>query len=160
MSCDECGDTMSVARENYRYEPSHGFFVILRDVEVGRCPQCGKAEVAIPRIAQLHRLLATLLVWKPGRLGAPEVRYLRKHLGWSGTDFAAHMGVRPETVSRWETGKSEMEPVAERALRLMVATRDPVKKYPLERLKQIDQPSRGQRLDVELHANEWRAVAA
>jgi hypothetical protein len=45
------------------------------------------------------------VIHKPARLSGSEVRYLRKYLGWSGADFAGHVGVDPSTVSNWETDK-------------------------------------------------------
>ena len=43
-------------------------------------------------------------------------------------DFALVMGVRPETVSRWESKEAgyPITPTAERLLRLMVANQDPM----------------------------------
>ncbi len=38
-------------------------------------------------------------------------------------------GLAPETVSRWENGSAAMGPQADRLLRLMVLTRDPVGDY-------------------------------
>jgi len=94
-------------------------------VEVDRCPKCGAVEIVIPRIEELHRALALAILRKRGRLAAPEVRFLRKYLGWSGADFAKHMGVDAATVSRWENEEQPMGPVADRLLRLMVVTREP-----------------------------------
>ena len=60
---------------------------------------------------------------------------MRKYLGWPGSDLAAHMAVQPETVSRWETGSQEMGPVADRLLRLLVNSRAPVTRYPIDLFK-------------------------
>jgi transcriptional regulator with XRE-family HTH domain len=43
-----------------------------------------------------------------------------------------HIGVTLETVSRWEHGKVDMPPTAERLLRILAYTRQPVSHYPLE----------------------------
>ena len=58
---------------------------------------------------------------------APEIRFLRKYLGWSTADFASRMGTARETVSRWESGAVPMGSQADRLLRLLVATAAPVK---------------------------------
>jgi len=65
---------------------------------------------------------------------------LRKWLGWSGVDFAKHMGVTPETVSRWESvdNQKPMGGTAERLLRLAVAHGQPVDEYPIGMLVEID----------------------
>ncbi|HXH83543.1 MAG TPA: type II TA system antitoxin MqsA family protein [Candidatus Tectomicrobia bacterium] len=136
MTCFECGGKMRTRRENYRYEAS-GLPVTLKHVEVSRCEACGEIEVAIPAIDMLHRVMAGALIRKRQRLAPAEIRFLRKYLGWSGADFAQHMGTTAETVSRWENGRKPMGPVADRLLRLMVAKRAPVSDYTVDVLAQI-----------------------
>jgi transcriptional regulator with XRE-family HTH domain len=65
-----------------------------------------------------HRMLAPI-----------EIRFLRKHIGLSGEDFAQRMGVTRETVSRWETGANQMGAVADRLLRLLVINHEPSESY-------------------------------
>jgi putative zinc finger/helix-turn-helix YgiT family protein len=137
MMCMVCGAEMTTGRENFRYDACGLPGVTLMDVEVSRCPKCGEYEVAIPQIDDVHKAIAQALIRKTSRFDAAEVRYLRKYLGWSGADFAIHMGMTPETISRWERGAEPIGPVADRLLRLMVATRDPVRDYPLDALTTI-----------------------
>lgn len=137
MTCTVCGGQMKTRRENYRYEASGLPYVTLKGVEVRRCQKCGETEVAIPAIEELHRAIAGALIRKRARLAPAEVKYLRKYLGWSGTDFAQRVGSTPETVSRWEHGKMPMGPAAERLLRLIVATEAPVSDYTVDVLAQL-----------------------
>jgi putative zinc finger/helix-turn-helix YgiT family protein len=161
MKCDKCGAQMKSGRENYRYTACGLDFITLMNVEVRRCPECGEHEVDIPRMDELHGLIAQEVASKGPRLTAQEVRFLRKYLGFSGVDFAATLDVTPETVSRWETGKKQMSPVAERALRLMVFVRHPIAEYPLERLAEVAQgeavPLRIKLRDSRAH---WKAEVA
>ena len=78
---------------------SHG----RREPRTSDRPKCGEHEVAIPRIEDLHRTIAQAVIAKRERLTPAEIRFLRKFLGWSGADFAAHVGTTPETVSRSKT---------------------------------------------------------
>jgi putative zinc finger/helix-turn-helix YgiT family protein len=162
MKCLSCGATMKITRENVRYDASGLPNVTLRNVEVNRCPQCGDEEIAIPKIEDLHRAIAEALITKPARLDAAEIRYLRKYLGWSGADFAAHMGTTRETVSRWEHGTAQMGPQADRLLRLMVATKAPVSDYSLDVLKAIsaEKSSHTFRLGLTVARDGWHAEAA
>ena len=107
-------------------------YVTLVGVEVRRCAACGDHEVVIPKIEQLHRTIAMAVVEKRSRLTAAEIRFLRKYLGWSGVDFARHMGVTAESVSRWENDREQMAAVADRLLRLMVVTQASVSDYSLD----------------------------
>ena len=162
MTCVECGAEMTTQRENYRYTESGLSHILLRDVEVSRCPQCGEMEVAILQIEQLHRAIAQALLRKPARLAPEEIRYLRTSLGWSGTDLAAHMGTTPETVSRWEHGATSIGKTADRLLRLLVATQMPESADVLETLRAITatQPPQGVRLGLSRDRDGWHAAPA
>jgi putative zinc finger/helix-turn-helix YgiT family protein len=153
---------MKTGRENVLYDACGLPGVTLLDVEVSRCGQCGEYEVAIPQIDDLHKAIARALIRKTSRMDAAEIRYLRKYLGWSGADFAAHMGVTPETVSRWERGTEVIGPIADRALRLMVVTTDPVSEYPLDMLTTItkESPAKAVRLGLKRDNEGWHAAAA
>jgi putative zinc finger/helix-turn-helix YgiT family protein len=161
MNCARCGALMRTNRENYLYRESGLTYVTLVGVEVGRCPRCGEHEAVIPKIEQLHSAIATAIARKVPRLVSEEVRFLRKHLGWSGGEFAAHLGVSRETVSRWETGAAAMGPVAERLLRLAALTHDGAAVESLSVLKQIarENPSAGS-VHVALRRGAWSVRAA
>jgi len=161
MICDECGGPTMTARENFLYAASGLPNVTLVGVLVTRCPKCGAFEVEIPRIEELHRTIARAIVTKPAPLTPAEIRFLRKWLGWSGVDFAAHMGVTPETVSRWETGNLGMGAAADRLVRLMIVNQAPVQNFSLELLKAIDEKASVPfRLGVEADDKGWHSVAA
>src|SRR5207248_8367211 len=102
MKCPECGEAeMKVVHRDYAYVESGLPNVVLLGLEFRTCPKCGEEERVIPRLAQLHRLIAERVAGKEARLPGAEIGFLRKHLGWSGEDFAGVLDVRPEPVSRW-----------------------------------------------------------
>lgn len=78
MKCLECGTRMKTRKESYRYYECGLKHVTLVGVEVTRCPRCGNYEISIPRIEELHRLLAKILIEKSTRFTGEEVRFLRK----------------------------------------------------------------------------------
>lgn len=123
---------MQSERVNHRYVESGLPNVVLVGVELSRCPQCGEQAISIPHIEELHKTLAMELVHERTRLAPYEIRFLRKWLGFSGVDFARHMGVEPATVSRWESTEKPkpMGPVAERLLRMLVVHGQQVAEYP------------------------------
>ena len=47
------------------------------------------------------------------------------------------MGTTPEAVSRWERGRAQMGPVADRLLRTLVALQKPVKDYSIGLLRDV-----------------------
>jgi len=137
MKCVHCSGVIKSTRGAHRYTESGLSNVTLLNVELRHCSECGEREVVIPRIEELHRIIARTVATGQSRLNPEQIRFLRKWLGWSSVDFALMMGVRPETVSRWEhkgTGY-QMPATAERLLRLMVANQDPVTKYPIDLFK-------------------------
>jgi putative zinc finger/helix-turn-helix YgiT family protein len=137
--CRNCGKAeMSSRAETYLYKESGLPSVVLVGVEVRRCPSCGHHELVLPRVAELHRTIAHALIHKHSRLSGAEVRYLRKHLGWSGADFARHVGVDPSTVSNWENDKDPIGSASDRLLRLMVVHGAPVDDYSLDELTKIE----------------------
>ena len=137
LNCFNCSHGMTTGRENVKYDASGLPGVTLVDVEVSRCGHCGQYEVAIPRIEELHRVMAIALVRKSARLTPAEIRFLRTTLGWSGRELADHMGATAETVSRWEHGKTPMGPQADRLLRLMVLHRTSSEPFDLSHLKHV-----------------------
>lgn len=161
MRCGECGTSMKSRKENYRYDECGLSHVTLVGLEVMRCVNCGNVEIAIPRIESLHRLIARAVIEKATRFTGEEVRFLRKSLGWSGADFARHMGVSDETVSRWENNAAPIGPQADRLLRLIVAQgRTPIR-YSTERLANIDaKQATTTRLALESRRDEWTLRSA
>jgi putative zinc finger/helix-turn-helix YgiT family protein len=153
MKCEECGRPVTTERNAVRRYNSGGLpHVELHGVEVTTCPECGKEGIAIPRIAQLHRVLAEAFVTQRRMLAPVEIRFLRKHIGLSGADFAQRMGVARETVSRWEKGATPMGAVADRLLRLLVVTHEPTESYAVDDfLRELDdEPAPKKLLSVPL----------
>ena len=153
MRCDDCGGPVTTERNAVcRYGIGGLPHVELHGVEVTRCESCGKEGIAIPRIGQLHRVLADVIVRQRRMLAPVEIRYLRKHIGLSAADFAQMMGVARETVSRWETGAQPMGAVADRLLRLLVVTHEPTENYAVEdMLRELnDEPAPSNLLSVPL----------
>ncbi len=159
MKCMECQDVeMLETRENHRYQESGLQNVVLRKVLVRRCPNCGIHTVSIKRLAGLHRALALALIQRRERITPSEIRFLRKYLGWLGVDFARKFHVRPEQVSRWESGTRHvhMSISNELLLRLLVAQGQKVEDYAdqLDDVASIE-PEAGLRLEFEDSPNGW-----
>jgi putative zinc finger/helix-turn-helix YgiT family protein len=160
--CRVCREgEMKTATETHLYVESGLPNVVLVGVDVRRCAKCGAFEVLLPRVAELHRVIAKAVIHKPAHLSGAEVKFLRKHLGWSGTDFAAHMGVDPTTVSAWENERKPFGTSSDRLLRLMVARQAPVEDYSLDDLTKIaDAHEPPQRVEIRPKAHGWQASAA
>lgn len=159
--CLACGGPMKTRREkHYRYTECGLPNVVIGDaVKVTTCERCGETYTSIPAIEALHRQIAAAVIRKKGRLAPAEVRFLRKHLGWSGADFARHTGTKPETVSRWENGRALMGPQADRLLRVLVARETPVMGYSVDVLAQVaadDGSATPVRVELEKGPKGWK----
>jgi putative zinc finger/helix-turn-helix YgiT family protein len=155
MTCKNCEARMTVRRESHQYTESGLPNVTLLNIEVRHCPNCGAREFVIPRIDELHKVLARAIAMHMDRLAGNEIRFLRKYLGWSGVDFAQYMGVAPETVSRWEQETQEMSRQADRLLRLFVANHEPVESYPVELFREGKRRMARAQLRARLDRSGW-----
>jgi putative zinc finger/helix-turn-helix YgiT family protein len=161
MTCQDCDQPMTSRRETIKYDASGLPGITLEHIEVRRCGSCGAVDIVIPRIEQLHALIAETIIQKAARLTPAEIRFLRKHLGWSGADLARMVSTTPETVSRWESGATPMGVQADRLLRLMVAHLKPVDHYGEEEIKKTAvSAAKPARLRLSHDQNRWRQRAA
>jgi DNA-binding transcriptional regulator YiaG len=123
------------------------------------CVRCGERELVTPRVEVLHGAIARSLSRQDGPLAPEAVRYLRKWLNLTIHQFARVMGVRGETVCRWEraNGSSRLPPPTERLLRLLVALHESADAYPLDLLSGT-RPARA--APIVLVSPDWREAAA
>jgi len=158
-NCLDCGAEMQRHVEDIPFDAALPG-VILIGVAVYRCPSCGYFEVELPHVEALHRAMAMQWVRQSTRLSGPQVRFLRKWLGWSGQDFARHMGVSAETVSRWENDREPIGGTSDRLLRMMVLFGTPVSDYSLDRLTEIsDEPGAAAPVRFRPTEDGWQAAA-
>ncbi len=159
--CRACGKGDLVSgRERVNYTDSGLPNVWLDNVEVRRCPMCKEHVVIISAVEHLHRAIALAVTMKPSRLTGMEVRFLRKILGFSGVDFARHVGVDPTILSKWENDALPIGEQSDRLLRMMVVHGRPIEEYPLEKLANIDSNSHEPaKINLRVSGREWQAVA-
>ena len=161
--CPTCGAELVTKREDYLYDES-GLPIMLVGIDVRHCSTCKTVAPLIPNIEGLHRSIARIIIEQKAALSGAEIRFLRTYLGFRATDFASIMGVTKETVSRWENDAIRMGSVADRALRLLVQTRNPVSDYAPEALdallRNIGEETAAFKLRIERRGGGWAASAA
>jgi transcriptional regulator with XRE-family HTH domain len=91
----------------------------LKGITVYRCRKCGAHLPEFPNPRRLHRGIADWLTQKLFPLTGPEFRFLRKQMRLSTRELAEIMGMRRESVSRWETGTEPIGPTSDRLIRLI-----------------------------------------
>jgi DNA-binding transcriptional regulator YiaG len=156
-ACMQCGTEMTVGQEDRPYADLPG--VLLRGIDVYRCPNCSDYEVAIPRMDELHEMLARAILTKRTTLVRQERRFLRNFIGWTEEELALRMGVPPADVEAWEHGDGEAGPTAERLLRMLAAVRLPGGGSPDEALALIKNQAGPLHVEVRADDHGWRNAA-
>ena len=159
--CSICGSEMERTRGDYPFPESGLSGVVLRDIELLKCPKCGAVDPIIPRFKHLYHFLARSVLKKENLLCGEEIHFLRLHLGMSAKEFAALVGVDQSTLSRWEHDRQRISPTNDRLIRLIIDSL--LKQQPLDELKRLihlehpdDQTCA--RLIVEERDGEYHAV--
>lgn len=136
MKCRICNEQAELIEdtEDYHYRECGMDNVIIMGIKVRQCPACGSRMPLIPSIEGLHDALADAIVKKNGQLSPQEIVFLRKSLGWSGVDFAKHMGCDKSQVSKWEHGTVKMSKPYDLLLREIVASGKKITDYHREEI--------------------------
>jgi putative zinc finger/helix-turn-helix YgiT family protein len=122
ISCVECGGPVSTRiLPHYRGLQIGVAVDLVNTVEEITCKKCKEQEVSFPDFNGLLAAIAVARVKTPIKLNGAEIRFLRKALEITAKELAEHLGMREETVSRWENNKENISPPAEKLLRLLVA---------------------------------------
>ena len=124
MTCDNCASD----RLATRVLPEHRTdalgipgVTLLGIAQELYCQDCGeRLGVSYPNLGGIVAALALARAQHPGKFGGIEVRFTRKALNWTARELAARLGVREETVSRWEHDREPIGASSEKLLRLMV----------------------------------------
>lgn len=123
MNCHMCGRDMSeqeiTSESPYRYSLSGLKNVFLSGITLFKCQDCGESYPVIPKIAELHNVIAKTLIAKEELLEGPEVRFLRKNAGFSGVKFAALLKIGPSHLSNVEHERDKLSPTADKMARLI-----------------------------------------
>jgi len=157
----------TASRENpFHYLDSGLSNVYLVGIRYFVC-ECGEIVAEIPAVRQLLSLIARDLVRKPKALAHEEIRFLRKRLGKKQSDFAKEIGVRSETLCRFETGETRANERTDKLIRLYYAltSQDPILIEELRKaLEKMLAAWKATRKPAHIVAtvrdNEWEAVAA
>jgi putative zinc finger/helix-turn-helix YgiT family protein len=162
--CIECGKKMngrvSAPGRPFKYTSCGLPNVLLYGISVYRCPACGDVPPVIPRMGELLRVIAESVSMKKSRLGGEEIRFLRKNIGVSATEFAAAAGIAPATLSRAENNKGSIPIAAEQLLRLMAreAARGEPAREQIKQLAALALAEAGARYAAGLHPEPRRFI--
>jgi DNA-binding transcriptional regulator YiaG len=100
--CTECGGHVVAGAQHVEHGIGERTFV--GTIDGWRCQNCSEVYYAADGLEEMERGIASWLATH-GSSSAAELKFMRKTAGIKALDLAALLGVTPETVSHWETGK-------------------------------------------------------
>jgi len=158
MKCSMCESTknLKLTSITHKYKECGLDNVILHGVKESRCEECGEVYLNFGDIEKLHQLIATHLVQKAEMLTGKEIRFLRKHLGYSGSVFSKLVGYEVEHLSRIENGKATVQETFDRLVRYLVKERMLDRDYVLQDLFLEGKLMKMQWLEFSLSGKEWK----
>jgi putative zinc finger/helix-turn-helix YgiT family protein len=111
-ACSNCGALATVVRGDYEFGESGLDYVVLNNIELFRCGNCGNVD---PIIRNSKRLMERLLVGvasKSGRLEGQDVRFIRKQLKMTQESLGRLIHTDKTTISKWE---NNADPIGEQS---------------------------------------------
>jgi DNA-binding transcriptional regulator YiaG len=116
--CHECGAPVSV-RQHTEHTSVGRYKVDDASQRVVMCAN-GHAELDLDQLAEYQRRASVVVLAEAAEIGGAEIRVARKSIGLTQARLADLLGVRQETVSRWETDQDPFGRTARLALLAVV----------------------------------------
>jgi len=130
-TCHKCSSTqVKTYTLPYHVENLLGMRIGVNDCAIKTsCYICKEEVITIPDVKGLITTVAVARIMLPTKLNGLEIKFLRKAIELSSKGFAKIMGIRPETVSRWESnGEQKIGYSEEKIFRILVGNK--LKKEP------------------------------
>lgn len=157
MYCTGCPNKKPIKprKVTWKFDQAGLKNVILKGVSEYRCPECGELAYSFGDLFQLNSMIADILLTKKRPLTGAEIRFLRKHIGYSGKYFAKVLGIDHTTLSRIENDQQKAGVALDRHIRASVFAKSPDRHYDLHDAI-LNQPS-DYKKDIVLRArkNRW-----
>jgi putative zinc finger/helix-turn-helix YgiT family protein len=152
--CVQCG-ARGLSEATRKTDIDVGQRTFTGEVRSWKCRSCGEIYFDGPDLAHLEELVARWLVDHGFETGK-ELRFLRKHIALKASDLASLLGVTPETVSHWETGKSRLDVGTRAAVAALVVDKLAGSTGTRDRLAALRKPAKARRVKL---ARQQRASA-
>ncbi len=162
MECFECDNPQSFKgkRVVHKYKESGLDYITLVGIEEFKCPKCGAVYFEIPKLKELHALIAETLLKKNSVLSGAEIRFLRKELGYSTAQFGQLISYDPKSLSRIENGHQKVTDTFDRLVRMAYATGQRDLNYNIHDLLMSNGGVKFKRLELETSKSGWELKAA
>lgn len=122
MKCELCGiERKTLYNQTYHFEKTLSGLdnLYLQNITVDYCEKCEDISPYFYRAIPLHKTIAQAIVLQPVPLIGNDIRFLRKHLGLRGKDFAELLHIDAATLSRWENSEQNPSPQSDLLVRTL-----------------------------------------
>lgn len=120
MKCESCrSNTRRRIQESYHYTECGLENIYLKNVTLLACEQCGEESLLLSKLLALHETIARGIALQPCALRGPDIRFLRRQLGYSAKRWASFLRIDISTLSRWENSQQEVGPQSDALIRLL-----------------------------------------
>ena len=102
--CVTCGQRGTFHKGLVPHSIHVGDYEFAGKVVASICPNCRESYVSYDSLGEFEQNVADKIIRSGMRTGS-SFRFLRKTIGLSAVELARIIGVRPESISRWESGR-------------------------------------------------------
>jgi DNA-binding XRE family transcriptional regulator len=104
-----------------------------------KCATCGRTYVHGPSLLKFELAIAVHL-GEHGPISGEALTWIRIAVGLAGRELARLLGVRPETISRWENGKGDIDRKAWALVATLAAEKYTGERSTRDRLEALARP--------------------
>lgn len=141
MKCVTCKEGEPRATE-VRHTVMVGGRTFAAKLRADKCPACGEVFFDADTLVRFELGVAADLA-EHGPVTGESFRYMRSAMGLPAADLAPLLGVTPETVSRWERGRRDVDRAAWATVGSLVLEHGRGSIELLERLRALTKPRKG-----------------
>lgn len=148
--CPNCG-ARSLRSVSQSEDFKVGSVIYRTRISVRQCVVCRETYVPGPALMAAEHAVARAVA-RSGRVSGESFAFMRTAFGWKATEVAELLGVSSITISRWENGRREMEPLAWALLAELVladAKNRPTTREILETIRKPPKLGRAVQIDAE-----------
>ena len=81
----------------------------------------GEEVVYIPKVNQLHQVIAQGIINKAGIINGKELRFLRTEICLKQSELSSQLGKEAQAVGRWERGECPIDKTTDTLVRIIAA---------------------------------------
>jgi DNA-binding transcriptional regulator YiaG len=148
--CTECGNT-SFKAAKYGSDFAVGGRRFKVETQAEQCAKCGEFRIHAQAVGGAELAVAAALA-EEGPIEGESFRFMRKVLGMRAADLGPVLGVRSETISRWENDASPVDRASWFALASAVLARAHRAALDMDRMRELVERKKRSKATVKLSA--------